>query len=75
MQHRRMIAAGGLCFIVGALAFIGVFSYLAANFDYPQILDGSAAEVLPRLQAGGSTMRGVWALYAFLPWLLVPHRP
>jgi hypothetical protein len=64
--------AGGLSFIVGALAFVSVFSYLAANFDYPGVLDGSAAEVLPRLHAGGSMMRAIWALYAFLPLLLVP---
>ncbi len=72
MQSRRMIIVGGLSFIVGALAFVAVFSYLAANFDYPGILEGSAAEVLPRLRAGGSTMRAVWAIYAFLPLFLVP---
>lgn len=72
MQHRKMIAIGGTSFIVGALAFVLVFSYLAANFNYPKILDGSAAEVLPRLQDGGSVMRAVWAIYAFLPLLLVP---
>ena len=72
MQHRPMIITGGLSFVVGALAFVSVFSYLAANFDYPGILDGSAAEVLPRLRAGGSSMRAIWALYAFLPLLLVP---
>jgi hypothetical protein len=67
-----MVIAGGLSFVVGALAFVSVFSYLAVNFDYPGILDGSAAEVLPRLRAGGSSMRAIWALYAFLPLLLVP---
>ena len=72
MQYRPIILAGGLCFVVGALAFVSVFSYLAANFDYPGILDGSASEVLPRLRSGGSTMRAIWALYAFLPLLLVP---
>jgi hypothetical protein len=72
MQHRPMIVIGGLSFVIGALAFVSVFSYLAANFDYPGILDGSAAEVLPRLRAGGSSMRAIWALYAFLPLLLVP---
>jgi hypothetical protein len=72
MQHRKMIVAGGVSFVVGALAFVLVFSYLAAKFDYPSILDGSAAEVLPRLSAGGSTMRAVWAIYAFLPLLLLP---
>jgi hypothetical protein len=72
MQQRGMIAGGGVCFVVGALAFVGVFSYLAANFGYPQVLDGTAGEVLPRLRAGGETMRAVWAVYAFLPLLLVP---
>ena len=71
VQYRRMIVAGGLSFIVGAFAFVLVFSYLAINFDYPDILEGSPAEVLPRLSAGGSTMRAVWAIYAFLPLLLV----
>ena len=72
VHHRSVIVLGGLSFVVAALAFVLVFSYLAANFDYPDILDGTPAEVLPRLRAGGSTMRAVWAIYAFLPLLLVP---
>ena len=72
MQYRKMIIVGGASFIVGALAFVFVFSYLAANFNYPDILDGTAAEVLPRLRDGGSAMRAVWAVYAFLPLFLVP---
>jgi len=71
VQYRKMVVAGGLSFVVGGSAFVLVFSYLAANFDYPHVLDGGAAEVLPRLSAGGSTMRAVWAVYAFLPLLLV----
>lgn len=67
-----MIVVGGLSFIVGALAFVVVFSYLAAKFNYPAVLDGAAAEVLPNLRSGGDTMRAVWAIYAFLPLLLVP---
>jgi hypothetical protein len=72
MHSRKIIVAGGISFIVGALAFVAVFSYLAANFDYPAVLKGSAAEVLPRLRGGGSMMRAVWAIYAFLPLLLIP---
>lgn len=63
---------GGASFVIGALAFVFVFSYLAANFNYPDILDGTAAEVLPRLRDGGTAMRAVWAIYAFLPLFLVP---
>jgi hypothetical protein len=72
MESRTIVIAGGLCLIVGALSFVVVFSYLAANFDYPRVLDGLAAEVLPRLRAGGQRMRAVWAVYAFLPLLLIP---
>ena len=72
MQYRTMIMVGGASFIVAALAFVFVFSYLAANFNYPHILDGTAAEVLPRLRDGGAAMRAVWAVYAFLPLLLLP---
>jgi hypothetical protein len=67
-----IITVGGLCFVVGALAFVGVFTWLAAKFDYPGVLDGDAATVLPGLRKGGPTMRAVWAIYAFLPLLLVP---
>ena len=72
MQNRGMVVAGGVSFVVGALAFVLVFGYLAASFDYPDILEGSASDVLPRLNAGGIGMRAVWAIYAFLPLLLVP---
>jgi hypothetical protein len=72
MNHRTMTIVGGVSFIAGALAFVSVFTYLAANFDYPDILDGAAADVLPRLQGGGSAMRSVWAIYAFLPLFLIP---
>lgn len=69
---RAAIVVGGASFLLAALAFVGVFSYLAATFDYPQVLDGAASDVLPRLRAGGDTMRAVWALYAFLPLILLP---
>jgi hypothetical protein len=72
MSERSMVRAGGLAFIVGALAFVGVFSYLAVAFDYPAVLEGRASEVLHYLRAGGEAMRAVWALYALLPLFLLP---
>jgi hypothetical protein len=57
------ILAGGIALVGGALAFLGVFSYLAARFQYPEVLDGSAPEVLPALLATGATGRAVWALF------------
>jgi Domain of unknown function (DUF4386) len=51
----------------GGLAFVAVFTYLASAFGYPDILARGAAEVLPRLLAGGARLRVVWFLYSALP--------
>jgi len=56
-ESRGTIFAGGIALIAGAIAFLGVFSYLAARFHYPEVLDGSAADVLPALLATGATGR------------------
>lgn len=72
MPNMTVVRVGGISLVAGALAFVGVFTYLAMQFDYPAILDGSAAEVLPKLLATGSTGRLVWALYGFLPLIFVP---
>jgi hypothetical protein len=61
-----------LALILGAIAFMAVFSFLAARFDYPTILDGPANIVLPRLLATGASGRAAWALYAFLPLIWLP---
>ena len=72
MSARTSIQAGGWALILGALAFMGVFAFLAARFDYPAVLDGPAATVLPRLLDTGNLGRAVWALYALLPLIWVP---
>jgi hypothetical protein len=72
MREHTTIRAGGVALIAGAAAFLGVFAFLAARFDYPAVLDGSAAEVLPKLLATGATGRAVWAVYGFLPILWIP---
>jgi len=71
-ESRGAGRAGGWSLIAAAIGFMAVFSYLAARFGYPDVLDGPAAEVLPRLIALGSRGRAVWAIYAFLPLLLIP---
>src|SRR5690349_25051013 len=63
---------GGWALIAAALGFVGVFGYLAARFDYPTVLDGAAADVLPRLLTLGAVGRSVWAVYAMIPLLLLP---
>lgn len=72
MRNVGTIRVGGMSLIGGALAFMGVFAYLAARFNYPQVLDGNAAEVLPSLLATGTTGRAVWAIYGFLPLIWIP---
>lgn len=71
-QARGTILAGGIALIGGAVAFLGVFSYLAARFNYPDVLDGSARDVLPALLATGGTGRAAWALYSILPLVFLP---
>jgi hypothetical protein len=68
----QTIRAGGLALVLGAICFLIVFAYLAARFDYPDVLDGAAPTVLPALLATGLTGRAAWALYAFLPLLWIP---
>jgi hypothetical protein len=69
---RGTILAGGLALVGGALAFLGVFSYLAARFHYPEVLDGTAQDVLPALLATGASGRAAWALYGVLPLVFIP---
>lgn len=72
MKPITTVRVGGLALILGAMAFMAVFSFLAARFDYPAILDGPASAVLPKLLATGSSGRAAWALYAFLPLIWLP---
>jgi hypothetical protein len=72
MRQPTVVRAGGVALIAGAIAFLGVFAFLAARFNYPAVLDGSAAEVLPSLLATGATGRAVWAVYGLLPIIWIP---
>ena len=63
---------GGIALVGGALAFLAVFTYLAASFNYPDVLDGPAETVLPSLLATGPRGRAVWTIYAFLPLIWIP---
>ena len=71
-DSRTAIRAGGWSLIAAAIGFMAVFSFLAARFDYPDVLDGTAAAVLPQLLTLGTTGRAVWVIYALLPLLLIP---
>lgn len=69
---RRRARVGGYALIAATLLFAAVFTYLAAAFSYPDVLDGPAAEVLPALLQLGTTGRLVWVLYGVIPLLLIP---
>jgi hypothetical protein len=71
-EARGTIVAGGVALAAGAFAFLGVFAYLAARFDYPDVLDGSARDVLPALLATGGAGRAAWAFYSLLPLVFIP---
>lgn len=68
----NIIRIGGFALIFAAIAFLVVFSWLAAQFNYPDVLDGRAADVLPALLATGDAGRTVWAIYALLPLFWIP---
>ena len=72
MRSTGIVRIGGVFLIAGALAFMGVFAFLAARFNYPEVLDGTAAQVLPNLLATGTGGRTVWAIYGFLPLIWIP---
>ena len=63
----KSLRLAGLALIGTSLGFIVVFSFLAARFGYPEVLNGSPDQVLPAFVAGGSTLRAVWIAYAALP--------
>ena len=71
-ESRGATRVGGWSLIAAAVGFMVIFAYLAARFNYPDVLEGTAADVLPQLLALGSSGRAVWVVYAFLPLLLIP---
>jgi hypothetical protein len=62
----------GVTYVAASVGFMLVFSWLAANFGYPDVLDAKAGDVLPALQSLGKRGRMVWAIYALLPLMLLP---
>jgi hypothetical protein len=72
MENKRPILLGGLALIATGILYPAIFTYLAVRFDYPDVLDGPAHDVLPNLLAGGWAFRAAWAAYGLLPLLLIP---
>ena len=71
-NSRNRVFVGGASLVAATILFVAVFSYLAAAFAYPTVLDRPAGDVLPALLALGPTGRVVWLVYGCIPLLLLP---
>jgi hypothetical protein len=67
----RFERIGGAALVVGSLGFVVAFSYLAATFGYPDVLDQGADQVLPALASGGAPLRIAWLFYGAIPLTLL----
>jgi len=72
LNRDSSVRLGGAALLAAALGFIGVFAYLGARFNYPEVLEAPAAAAFPALLAMGTTGRAVWGFYGLLPLLLIP---
>ena len=64
--------AAGLLLVLLPVAYNVLFTLLAKNFDYPDILRKPTAEVLARFAAGGSVLLLTWWAFAMSAVLLAP---
>jgi hypothetical protein len=62
----------GLLLVVVPLALNAAFAWLAARFDYPDILRRPTDEVLKRFREGGSRLVLVWWAFALSAVLFAP---
>ncbi|MEV1132161.1 DUF4386 family protein [Agromyces sp. NPDC049794] len=78
-SHRVHDRLTGLVAAGTATLFTGAFALLGATFDYPDILDREAGEILTRFADAGSGTRVLWYLMlvsslAFIPLAVLVHR-
>ena len=76
LQVRRLT---GLLLIVVPVAFTICFTLLQMQFEYPDILRQSTADVLAKFQAGGTGLIAVWyaltlTAVLFIPVVVLVHR-
>jgi hypothetical protein len=62
----------GIAAIALAVAFNVPFSILAATYDYPDVLRGSAGEALDKFAAGGAPLILTWHAFALTALALLP---
>ena len=76
LQVRRL---AGLLLILVPVAFTICFTLLQMQFEYPDILRQSTADVLAKFQAGGTRLIAVWyaltlTAVLFIPVVVLMHR-
>jgi len=76
LQVRRL---AGLLLILVPVAFTICFTLLQMQFEYPDILRQSTADVLAKFQAGGTRLIAVWYVLTltavlFIPLVVLVHR-
>lgn len=69
-QNKQILT--GLSAIALAAAFNVPFSILAATYDYPDVLRGSAGDALDKFAAGGAPLILTWHAFALTALALAP---
>jgi hypothetical protein len=65
MSTKQFRQLTGLFFVLGAILINIPYTLLIVNFDYPDILRSSTAEILTKFQAGGSSLIYTWLGFAW----------
>jgi cytochrome bd-type quinol oxidase subunit 2 len=68
-SHRNLTA---IFLIVAPILFLGAFTMLQLNFNYPDILRQPAASVMAQFAAGGSGLIANWYVMTFAAVLFIP---
>ncbi len=70
MKSQRMIT--GLLLVAAPILFMGAFTLLQVNFEYPDILRRPAGYVLESFAAGGRGLVANWYAMLFSAFLFIP---
>ena len=70
MKTQKMVT--GLLLVAAPILFVGAFTFLQFNFEYPDILRQPAGYVLERFSAEGSGLIVNWYAMLFSAFLFIP---
>jgi hypothetical protein len=71
-NHESRVRVLGAAFIAFAVAFNLPYAWLAANFDYPNILRQPAGAILEAFAAGGSPLIVAWLAFTLAALVFAP---